>query len=68
MDGGVDGCQFLAGEVLGNGKNILADGADERERGVQHQCRIDGTCRILVGIRDGDGSDSCRKASADTCY
>ena len=62
----VDGRHLLfIGEVLRHHKHILADGAVEREGGVEHQCRLDGTVGILVGIRDGDGAHGSGEASTD---
>ena len=54
---------LLAIEIFWHYEDVLADGAIERKRGVEHQGGIGGTLHVLTGIRDGDGTHSSRKAT-----
>ena len=66
MDWGIDALHLvLILIIFGHGEDGLADGPIEREGGVEHQSRLNGTIHILVGIRDGDGTDGCGEAAAD---
>ena len=69
MDGSIYRRQcFFVTKIIGHHEDILANGAVDREGGVEHQGRFDGTVHILVGIRDGDGSDGRGETASDTCH
>ena len=69
MDGGINLCHLLlAAEILGHHECCRANGAIDGERCVEHQCSIDRTVHILVGIRDGDGTYSLAESTTDACH
>ena len=45
---------------------VFANGSDERERRVQHQCSIGRSLGVLVGIGDGDGTHGSSKTTSNT--
>ena len=64
----IDTLQFVSPEVVRHHKDGLADGANQRERGVQHQGRIGRTLSILVGIGNGDGAHGRCEAPTHACH
>ena len=69
MDRGVDALHRLRTVVVvGNDEDGFADGAVEREGGVEHQCGVGRTAYILIGIADGDGTDCRRETATDACH
>ncbi len=69
MDGGVDLCHlFIIAEVIGYHEHILANGAVDGERRVEHECCLHGTIDVLISIRDGDGAHGCGKPATDASH
>ena len=67
--GAVDGLEFFfAGEIVGHGEHVLADGAIEGEGGVEHEGSLYGAVDVLVGIGDGDGAHGRSEAATNACH
>ena len=67
VDGRVDaGCFFDAGIIVRNVEHALADGAKKRKRCVEYNGALRWAVDVLVGVVDGDGSDSVPQSSATT--
>ena len=64
MHGGIDLCQFgRVAEVRRFLEHLLVDGANERERRIQHDGSLDRLVHILVGVADGDRTHGCRRTA-----
>ena len=70
LRGGMDGVEDLCGlfdgcVIVGDGEDVLANGAQQGKGSVQHQCRLLGPLHPLVGVADRDGAHTRLQSSSD---
>ena len=63
MDRRIEGIHLGIGHVVWMYEGFLTDGTDEGKGGVKHDSGLGGTVDVLVGVAEGDGTDSFGKAS-----